>query len=187
MERTFEEVLREKMAQSVTTRDPQTKKVKIDERTGEPLKIMPMEAMVMAVMNNAMKGDIGSILFIRGLTERRREDSDEWEEKTQKRLQDTIEELRQELKGQRFSTDEVATELEMLARQLVVLREVADITTEAGHQHIQVTPQKDGTSKSELSTTNKIFNDLWKQWKTDWRELQDTLFQIERKKQILKR
>lgn len=54
--KTFEEILREKMQQPVTVK-------------GKDVSIMPTEAMVMSVMNNAMKGEIGAILFIRALTE----------------------------------------------------------------------------------------------------------------------
>ena len=51
---TFEEILKEKLNKTVTAKNGQ--------------EITPMEAMVNAIMNNAMKGDIASITFIQNLT-----------------------------------------------------------------------------------------------------------------------
>lgn len=167
--KTFEEILREKMQQPVTVK-------------GKDVSIMPTEAMVMSVMNNAMKGEIGAILFIRALTETGGGTNLENQQEQECILKHTIEELRTELKECSVTIGTNA-ELELLARQLIVLRRVASLTVDPNHKDVQVTPQRDGTDKCELSTTNKIFNDLYKQWRRDWREFKEGLvnFEIQRK------
>ncbi len=172
--RTFEEILREKMSQPVAIK-------------GKDATVMPNEAMVMAVMNNAMKGDIGAILFIRNLTDRRNDENDEYRAQQQQQLKNTIDELRNELEGDGLSVPEAMAELELIARQLITLRRVADTMDGTSHRDIQVTPQKDGSEKTELSTTNRIFNDLYKQWKTDWKELRQSIVSREMLKKNLKR
>ena len=172
--RTFEEILREKMSQPVAIK-------------GKDATVMPSEAMVMAVMNNAMKGDIGAILFIRNLTDRRNDENDEYRAQQQQHLKNTIDELRNELEGNGLSVPETMAELELIARQLITLRRVADTMDGTSPRDIQVTPQKDGSEKTELSTTNRIFNDLYKQWKTDWKELRQSIVSREMLKKNLKR
>ena len=66
MQQSLEEILRSRMAQSVNVKDPKTGKTKVDEN-GLPVQVMPMEAIAMAIMNNAMKGDLAAANFIRQL------------------------------------------------------------------------------------------------------------------------
>ncbi len=153
--KTFEEILKEKMTETVAVK-------------GTTERVLPMEAMVMSVMNAAMKGDIGAILFIRSLTEQRESGNAEEQKKV---LADTIQELRDALPLNGIKPPRCNDlELEFLARNLITLRRVADSMTAKGHKDIQVTPQRDGSEKQELSTTNRIYNDLYKQWKSDWRD-----------------
>ena len=165
-ERTFVEILRERMGMPV--------KVK-----GADATVMPMEAMVMSVMNNAMKGDIGAILFIRNLKDNR-EDSVDLEEQ-RKVLAQTVEELSDELKRERLDVGKSA-ELELLAVQLITLRRIASTMAGSGHKDIQVMPQKDGSERRELSTTNRIFNDLYKAWRKDWSEYRNGLLRAKMRK-----
>ena len=173
-QKSFVDILNEKMQEVITSKD--AKKT-----------YLPMEAMVMAVMNNAMKGDISAILFIRGLTEKHTDDSPEYEAQQQQLLKNTIDELKDELKHYNVTLCDNVPELELFARQLITLRRIGNITMKEGHKDLQITPQKDGSNKSELSTTNKIFNDLYKQWQKEWKDYRDLLMGYEIQRKISKR
>ena len=67
MQQSLEEILRAKMAVPVYAKDPKTGKQKVD-NNGVPVQMLPMEAIAMAIMNNAMKGDLAAANFIRQLT-----------------------------------------------------------------------------------------------------------------------
>lgn len=62
MQQSFEDLLREKLSAPVRDKN----KAVITKEDGTPM--TPMEAMVTSVVNNAMKGDIASIAFIRNMT-----------------------------------------------------------------------------------------------------------------------
>lgn len=168
----FEEILREQLAKPAPIK-------------GGDGTIMPMQAMVMAVMNNAMKGDLGAILFIKGMTDRRVEDNDAYLKQQQKKLSETIQELCKALKSDGLQVSANMPELELIARQLVTLRRIAETMNSVNHRDIIIMPQKDGNEKTELSTTNRIYNDLYKQWKADWKDLRESIFNRQMHRKML--
>ena len=93
MQQSFEEILREKMSQPVTVK-------------GRDQQIMPMEAMVLSVMNDAMKGSIQAIAFIRSITEGKTTDSEAEREERAKRLNEEVARLQEELKAAQLPTEE---------------------------------------------------------------------------------
>ena len=107
---TFEEILKEKLNKTVTAKNGQ--------------EITPMEAMVNAVMNNAMKGDIASITFIQNLT--RVIDTEE-EEKNKGAIQLRhdlkFEELKDQLKSQGLYDGQDA-ELNMLVDKYLFVKDL---------------------------------------------------------------
>lgn len=168
----FTDILRRKLAEPVQVK-------------GRDTYISPQEAMVMAVMSDAMHGNISAINFIRALTEQQPAPNPAAEQAQAQRLADTIAELHALLTADALTPPDNSPELELLARQLIVLRQVGQLVTADGAQPITVTPSKSGGDKTELSATNKIFNDLLKQWRNDWVEYYRALSQRTMQRNIL--
>lgn len=174
-QKTFEELLIEEMAVPVKITNA---------REGQPDKIETWRACVIAIKNKAVKGDIQSIMFIRSLTEGRNRDKVD-EQAIAEEITKMEQELLAQLSSQGFRT-KASVELWLLAKQLLTLRRIAVSTAAPGHQDIITTPQKNGPDKLELSTDNRIYNDLLKQWRTDWYDFQQKLVQSEIRSKMLR-
>ncbi len=174
MQRTFEEILREKMAVPVSIK-------------GKDATVLPMEAMVLSVMNDAMRGNIAAILFIRSLTERNTGTDEDYLKQRRQMLADTIAELHHELQADGLDIDPKAAELQLIARQLLTLRTIAETMDTPTHRPVTITPQKDGSDRTELSPTNRIFNDLYRQWRKDWQELRQQIVQRQMQRKMLRK
>ena len=161
---TFEEILKEQLAQPVPVKG----------KPGET--VMPIKAMVLAVMAKATKGDLPSIVFINNLISEPHEETEE--EKALKRevLEAKKEELKKVLDSEGLEcTDEI--ELENLATQLMTLYRIAAIMERDNHRDIESQTQKDGSVKLQLSTTNRIYNDLLKDFRADFAAFRVRLLQ----------
>jgi phosphopantothenoylcysteine synthetase/decarboxylase len=137
---------------------------------------MPIKAMVLAVMAKATKGDLPSIVFINNLISEPHEETEE--EKALKRevLEAKKEELKKVLDSEGLEcTDEI--ELENLATQLMTLYRIAAIMERDNHRDIESQTQKDGSIKLQLSTTNRIYNDLLKDFRADFAAFRVRLLQ----------
>ena len=176
MQKTFETILREKMAVPVAVK-------------GKDATVLPMEAMVMNVMHMAMTQSlaaISAINFIRAITEQHDTDDDiRQREQAAHKLADTESELLAELHADGLDVPQDMAELELIARQLVTLRRIADIMDGPAHRDVIITPQRNGSERTELSATNRIFNDLYKQWKADWQALRQSLVNRQMQKRML--
>ena len=173
MQKTFETILREKMDVPVVVK-------------GKDATVLPMEAMVLSVMNLGMKGDIAAVQFIRAITEQHDTDDDiRQREQAAHKLADTERELLAELHADGLDVPQNMAELELIARQLVTLRRIADIMDGPAHRDVIITPQRNGSERTELSATNRIFNDLYKQWKADWQALRQSLVNRQMQKRML--
>ena len=152
---------------------------------GRDTTVLPMEAMALSVMQNAMHGDIGAILFIRTMTETRGDSSPEYAEKQKAKMEETKNELQGVLAelGIEPTTDPC---IELLARDLMTIRRVADAMMDEGHEDVLIIPQRNGSDKMELSTTNKIVNELCKQWRKDWQEFKAVMLQREMQRKRMK-
>ena len=171
-QKTFEEILREKMGQEVSVRGK------------DGVTMLPMEAMVMSLMNEAMKGSIPAIMFIRSLTEGKGEEVDA--EAVKSEVEKVVSELRNELR-QAGLPDSATAEMWLLAKQLLTLRRIALTTAQPSHTDVVSVPQKNGPDKMELSTDNRIFNDLLKQWRTDWHDYKTNIIQEHIRAKIMKK
>lgn len=161
----FEELLQRELSQQV--------KIKGTEAT-----VSPMEAMIKSVTANAMRGDLQAIAFIRAMTAPATTDDDRQHvEAEQQRLTATTDELRHNLTQQGLPPTGYDTELELLARQLITLRRVAEATDMPRFRTIDIIPQKAGNDRQELSQTNRIWLDLRKQFLQDWQSLRQQIQQ----------
>ena len=173
MQKTFETILREKMAVPVAVK-------------GKDATVLPMEAMVLSVMNKAISGDIAALQFVRAITEQHDTDDDiRQREQAAHKLADTESELLAELHADGLDVPQDMAELELIARQLVTLRRIADIMDRSEHRDVIITPQRNGSERTELSATNKIFNSLYKEWKADWQALRQSLVNRQMQKRML--
>lgn len=161
---TFEEILKQKMAEALPV------KGKADET------IMPIEAMVMAVMAKATKGDIPSIVFINNMVTKPQEETDEERLEKRNAMFAAKAELRKVLESEGFDNiNEI--ELENLSQQLMTLRRIAEIMGRKNHKDIESQTQKDGTIHLQLSTINRIYNELLKNFRADFAAFRVQLLQ----------
>ena len=161
---TFDEILKEKLSEALPV------KGKPDET------VMPIEAMVTAVMGKAIKGDIPSIVFINNMIVKPQEETEEEKLAKQQQLNQVKTEIKNNLTNEGLTVyDEI--ELENLATQLMVIRRVAAIMGRDNHKDIASQTQKDGTVKLELSTINRIFDDLVKRYRADYKAFRVQLIQ----------
>lgn len=153
-EKTFSDILREKMANTTL-------------KSKDGSDVTPLEAMVMSVMNNAMKGDISAIQFISNLTSQEQwAVTPEWQRAQEEKLAECEAQLRAELE-----TDGFAVEIERLAQQMMTLKRIETLMLQPGHQDIESRTQRDGTNQMQLSATNRIYGDLLKQFRHELKEL----------------
>ena len=170
---TFEELVAEEMAVPVKVANP---------RPGDPDKIDAWRACVVSLKNKAVKGDIQSIMFLRQILDGKRKLD---HESILREIQSQYEDLKAELKALRLpATSDI--ELWLLSKQLLTLRRIAMMTAQTGHTDIVATPQKSGPDKLELSMDNRIYNDLLKQWRADWKNYKKDLLQSELQRKMLK-
>ena len=161
---TFDEILKEKLAEPLPVKG----------KPGET--VMPIEAMVTAVMGKAIKGDIPSIVFINNMIVKPQEETEEEKLAKQQQLNQVKTEIKSNLTNEGLTVyDEI--ELENLATQLMVIRRVAAIMGRDNHKDIASQTQKDGTVKLELSTINRIFDDLVKGYRADYKAFRVQLIQ----------
>ena len=161
---TFDEILKEKLAEPLPVKG----------KPGET--VMPIEAMVTAVMGKAIKGDIPSIVFINNMIVKPQEETEEEKLAKQQQLNQVKTEIKNNLTNEGLTVyDEI--ELENLATQLMVIRRVAAIMGRDNHKDIASQTQKDGTVKMELSTINRIFDDLVKEYRADYKAFRVQLIQ----------
>ena len=161
---TFDEILKEKLAEPLPVKG----------KPGET--VMPIEAMITAVMGKAIKGDIPSIVFINNMIVKPQEETEEEKLAKQQQLNQVKTEIKSNLTNEGLTVyDEI--ELENLATQLMVIRRVAAIMGRDNHKDIASQTQKDGTVKLELSTINRIFDDLIKGYRADYKAFRVQLIQ----------
>ena len=160
MQQSLEEILRAKMAQPVSIKGK------------EGATVMPMEAIAMAIMNNAMRGDLAAANFIRQLTGGSGRDAQHDEAQARARLMAVVAELRTALVADGLTPAEGSPELELLAVEFSTLRRIAALLMAEGHTDIVVT-----ATKQELSTTNRTYNDLVKLFAQHMRDYRQQLIQ----------
>ncbi len=162
MEKSFEEILREKMAQPVNVK-------------GSTATMMPLEAMVLSVMNDAMKGNIQAIAFVRSITEGKVTDTEAEREEREQLLNEQVARLQDELEAAKLPTEETE-ELRLLAVEAITLRRIAQQLLSSTHSDIVNKPSPGGADKQELSITNRLYTDLRKQWSSAWGSYKQGLF-----------
>jgi len=159
MQQSLEEILRSCMAPPVSIKGK------------EGATVMPMEAIAMAIMNNAMKGDLAAANFIRQLTGGQR-DAQKDEAMARERLLKVVAELRTALVADGLLPADGSPELELLAVEFSTLRRIAALLMADGHTDIVVT-----ATKQELSSTNRTYNDLVKLFAQHMRDFRQQLIQ----------
>ena len=166
-QKSFEEILRSRMAEMVNVKDKSGNTVK---------QVTLMEAAINKVIDNAVnRGDLAAIQFIRSLTERTGTTDEAAQQEADELLRQTRTELADGLRKDQLQPTGSEPELELLARDLVTLRRMARAFASPDHRDIVVTPQKAGGDRQELSITNKVYIDLRRQWLADYTDFKQQL------------
>lgn len=160
---TLEEAFAHELAKDVKLKGGGTA---IDPDTGQPLK--PAKAIAMSIMQQALKGDIAAVSFIRNFM--RQTDPQEAEQRKREaadKLAATTQTLRAELERDNLWTGQVV-ELEQLAQDHCVIDRLNQQMQADDYQDILTEMKKDGTMTVRTHPLLDIRNKLQKQWQADW-------------------
>lgn len=160
---TLEEAFAHELAKDVKLKGGGTA---IDPDTGQPLK--PAKAIAMSIMQQALKGDIAAVSFIRNFL--RQTDPQEAEQRKREaadKLAATTQTLRAELERDNLWTGQVV-ELEQLAQDHCVIDRLNQQMQADDYQDILTEMKKDGTMTVRTHPLLDIRNKLQKQWQADW-------------------
>lgn len=136
---------------------------------GRPLKAF--DAIAKSIMNNAMKGDIAAVNFIRNMTKTRNDEQDEQHaEQQRKRLADATAQLRAELEHEELWIGQ-QTELEQLAQNLIIIDNLNAQMLTADYQDVLQEMKKDGTMTLRINPLHEWRDKYQKQFLADWKEL----------------
>lgn len=120
----FDEILKRELSKPVALKN------------GNGATIEPMEAMVKSVLNNAMKGDLASISFIRMMTKEADPDKvKEAVEKRHQRLKEITGDIIAQLKAER-AYDGQDTEIRLVAETAVLVEKLNDLMAEPDFQMV---------------------------------------------------
>lgn len=120
----FDEILKRELSKPVALKN------------GNGATIEPMEAMVKSILNNAMKGDLASISFIRMMTKDNDPDkAKEASERHKKRLQEITDNLVKQLKDEHVF-DGQFTEIMMVAETALLVEKLNDLMAEPDFQMV---------------------------------------------------
>lgn len=114
--KTIEEILQERLAAPVRQKSGAI----LTNDHGEPL--LPLEAMIMSVMTNAMRGDIAAIAFIQNLTKKQAPDDPAWRDSQQQQLIDNIAHIKAQLDADHIYEPSTDVEIDRLANSLLIIQ-----------------------------------------------------------------
>lgn len=114
--KTIEEILQERLSNPVRSKDGTV----LTNDQGEP--ILPLEAMVMSVMSNAMRGDIAAIAFIQNLTKTKPADDPQYAQAMREMLETDIKDIRSQLEADHLYEPSLDVEIERLANSLLIIQ-----------------------------------------------------------------
>lgn len=169
----FEDLL--KLRLDAPVRKKGSNEVLLNER-GEQM--LPMEAMVMSVVNNAMKGDIASIQFIRRISSAEKKESIDGSVLEAARLQ-AEDDIREMLKMEGLQVEDMPPlDIERLSHDLLTLRRLEGVMESSDHRDLETEFRKDGSEFLSLSPVNRLHGELAKKFKEDLQNLRNTAQRI---------
>ena len=143
----FEDLLRARLAAPIKDK---TGRVIINQDTQQAM--TAMEAMVMSVVNNAMKGDIASIAFIRNFT-KQPDATDQL--KAQEDLKAITESLKHQLQGEKLSDGQDA-EIAMLAETQLLINKLTEQMHQADYEPTITEYRRDGSTQTIINPLTKL-------------------------------
>lgn len=163
--KTIEEILQERLSNPVRSKDGTV----LTNDQGEP--ILPLEAMVMSVMSNAMRGDIAAIAFIQNLTKTKPADDPKYAQTMREMLEADIKDIRSQLEADHLYEPSLDVEIERLANSLLIIQRLELKMREPGHEDVTMETTRSGQQTARLSLIDDIRNKQLKQWTDDLRQL----------------
>lgn len=146
----FEDLLRARLAAPIKDK---TGRVLINQDTQQAM--TAMEAMVMSVVNNAMKGDIASIAFIRNFTKQPDGIGSAWERQTDTQLQSIINSLKHQLEGEKLYDGQDA-EIAMLAETQLLVDKLTHQMHQADYEPTITEYRRDGSTQTIINPLTKL-------------------------------
>lgn len=163
--KTIEEILQERLAAPVRQKSGAI----LTNDQGEPL--LPLEAMIMSVMTNAMRGDIAAIAFIQNLTKKQAPDDPAWRDSQQQQLIDNISHIKAQLDADHIYEPSTDVEIDRLANSLLIIQRLEAKMREPGHEDVTIETNRSGQQSARLSIIDDLRNKLLKQFNADLRQL----------------
>ena len=136
--KTIEEILQERLAAPVRQKSGAI----LTNDQGEPL--LPLEAMIMSVMTNAMRGDIAAIAFIQNLTKKQAPDDPAWRDSQQQQLIDNIAHIKAQLDADHIYEPSTDVEIDRLANSLLIIQRLEAKMREPGHEDVTIETNRSG-------------------------------------------
>lgn len=143
----FEDLLRARLSAPIKDK---TGRTIVNQDTGNAMNAM--EAMVMSVVNNAMKGDIASIAFIRNFT--KQPDSND-QMKTVEKIQTITEALKKQLQGEKLYDGQDA-EIAMLAETQLLVDKLTEQMHQADFEPTITEYRRDGSTQTIINPLTKM-------------------------------
>lgn len=149
----FEDLLRARLAAPIKDK---TGRVIINQDTQEAM--TAMEAMVMSVVNNAMKGDIASIAFIRNFSKQPDQNSQLQQQQMEAKLKAAIDSLTKQLQGERLY-DGQDSEIAMLAETQLLVDKLTEQMHQADFEPTITEYRRDGSTQTIINPLTKLRDD----------------------------
>lgn len=145
----FEDLLRARLAAPIKDK---TGRVIINQDTREAM--TAMEAMVMSVVNNAMKGDIASIAFIRNFSKQPDQNS-QLQQQMEAKLKTVIDSITKQLQGERLY-DGQDSEIAMLAETQMLVDKLTEQMHQADYEPTITEYRRDGSTQTVINPLTKL-------------------------------
>lgn len=168
--KTLEQILTARLSVPVRNKAGQT----LTNEQGEEL--LPMEAMVMSVMQNAMRGDIQSITFIRNFTQKATDDP-LYRTFQEQQEQQNEESIRAQFVADGIYDPSIDFQIEQLANTLLIVQRLERQMRESAHNDIQTDVSRTGQTTIRLSQLDDIRNKQLEKFNADLQQLRSITLQ----------
>ena len=166
-ELTLDEALLGRLNLAIKTKTGQTA---VDEE-GRP--ITATQAIAMSILNNAMKGDIQSALFIRNIASQAGgADADERRRARDEQMQRARDEIRHELETEGLYIGQ-DLEIEHLATSKILLDRLSAQINDPDYQDVIVTMRRDGTQSQVINPISELYEKRQSKFITDFKQMRN--------------
>ena len=136
--------------------------------------IMPMDAIAKALLNNAVKGDVPSILTLQNMMRKPDPEGDRRRsERREAMLTANRQRLEDALRSDCIYMKSLDIEIGALAQTLTLISDIEEQMQQPGFQNLLTDFQKNGTTTQRLNPLIELRDKYQAQFKKEWQELRN--------------